>query len=178
MLQVVIEQRSVDSVVSYIERTKQRIFQKMREGMQEGMEGLAGEAVYQATAAGIHNKTGQLFTDMLNSPKVGENADVIWGRVSTKSDMTVKGRTFEGYLGTALDQGFTVPSAVPSGRKIDGAQGDAKVYQFAPADGESRFTFGHAAFKVAPHHFLRRAKEEFASPIMEIIERRVAEAYE
>jgi hypothetical protein len=166
MLQVVIEQRSVDAVESYLEKTKQKIFQNMREGMLEAMQGLAGEAVYQAQAAGIRNKTGQLFTDMLNSAKVGENADVIWGRVNTKSEMTSGGRKFTGYLGTALDQGFRVPASKKT-----------KVFQFAAADGETIYARGHVAFDVKPHPFLHRAKEEFTTPIMEIIERRVAEAY-
>jgi hypothetical protein len=167
MLQVIIEQRGVDTVVSYIERTKQRIFQKMREGMEEAMQGLAGEAVYQASAAGIHNKTGQLFTDILNSPKVGENADAIFGRVRTKSEMTSGGRKFEGYLGTALDEGFRVPATKKT-----------KVFQFAAADGDTIYSRGHVAFDVKPHPFLARAKEEFTAPIFEIIERRVAEAYQ
>lgn len=178
MLNVIIEQRSVDSVLDYVERTKLRIFAKMHEGMQEAMEGLAGETVYQASAAGIRSRTGQLFTDILSSPKVSETAELIFGRVTMKSEMTSGGRKFEGYLGTALDAGFTVPSAVPEGRKIDTRQGTAKVFEFMAADGESRFTFGHKAIHVKPHPFLHRAKEAYTAPILQIIESRVAEAYE
>lgn len=170
MLQVVIEQRSVDSVVDYLERTKQRIFEKMREGMQEAMEGLAGEAVSQAMAAGIHNRTGQLFTDILESPRVRETAELIIGTVNTKSEMTSGGRKFKGYLGTALDEGFHVPAV--SADKYRGP------YEFSSADGESLYARGHVAFDVAPHPFLRRAKEAFTSPILETIEARVAEAYQ
>jgi hypothetical protein len=177
VLQIVIEQRSVDSTVAYVERVKMRIFAQMKLGMQEAMQGLAAEAVTQASAAGIQARTGALFADILSSPTVSESAELIVGRVSTRSDMTIKGRTFEGYLGTALDEGYVVPSAVPEGSKIDAAQGTAKVFQFI-TQGGTRFTFGHRAIRVRPRPFLRRAKEIFASPIMEIIAARVAEAYQ
>lgn len=170
MLQVVIEQRSVDTAISYVERVKQRIFQKMREGMREAMEGLAGETVYQATAAGIHNKTGDLFTDILNSPTVGETAELIIGKVRVQSEMTSGGRKFRGYLGTALDEGFHVPAV--SSDKTRGP------FQFTSADGDTLYARGHVAFDVKPHPFLHQAKEAFTSPILELIEARVAEAYE
>jgi hypothetical protein len=166
MLQVVVERRSVDSAFAYMERTRQRIFQKMREGMQEAMEGLAAEAVSQATAAGIQPRTGQLFEDILASPKVRETAELIRGTVSAESDMTIGGRKFRGYLGTALDEGYNVPSF------------DSKVFQFTSADGNTFFTRGHVAFDVKPHPFLHRAKEAFTAPILEIIEAKIAEAYE
>lgn len=170
MLQLVIEQRSVDQVQGYIERTKLRIFEKMREGMQEAMEGLAGETVYQAAAAGIQNRTGDLFTDILNSPKVSESAEAITGRVSVLSEMTSGGRKFKGYLGTALDEGFHDPAVDPS--KYKGP------FEFTSADGDTLYSRGHVAFDVKPHPFLRQAKESYTSPIMEIIEAAVAEAYE
>jgi hypothetical protein len=178
MLQLTVEQRSVDSVVDYVERVKMRIFAQMRVGMREAMEGLAAEAVSQASTAGIQMRTGQLFEDILNSPSVHETAELIVGGIGVKSDMTIKGRTFQGYLGTALDEGYTVPSAVPLSRKIDKAQGTAGVFQFIAANGDTRFTFGHKAIRVRPHPFLRQAKEAFTDPIMEIIAARVAEAYE
>ncbi len=166
MLQVVIEQRSVDQVEEYLEKTKLKIFAKMHDGMQEAMEGLAGEAVYQAMAAGIHARTGQLFTDMLNSAKVRETPELIIGRVTTKSEMTSGGRKFPGYLGTALDEGFHVPPV------------KGKLFQFTAASGETFYARGHAAFDVKPHPFLHRAREVFTAPIMEIIAARVAEAYQ
>lgn len=168
MLQVTIEQRSVDSVVGYVDRMKLRIFQKMYEGMEEAMQAMAGEAVVEAMAAGIHSRTGQLFSDILSSPTVRETPELVIGRVTTKSEMAVAGRKFVGYLGTALDQGFHVPASRRS----------AGPYQFVSADGDTVYTRGHIAFDVKPHPFLRKTKEVFTSPILEIIERRVAEAYE
>lgn len=166
MLQLAVEQRSVDSVAGYLERVKLRIFQKMREGMQEAMEGLAGETVFQASAAGIQNRTGQLFTDILNSPKVRETPELIVGTVTAASEMTSGGRKFKGYLGTALDEGFHVPAVT------------GKLFQFTSADGDTLYARGHTAFDVKPHPFLRRSKEAFTAPILEIIAARVAEAYE
>ena len=166
MLRLVVEQRSVDSVVGYVERVKLRIFAQMRLGMQEAMEGLAGEAVSQASAAGIQARTGALFTDILNSPRVKETPELITGTVRTQSDMTSGGRKFKGYLGTALDEGFHV-------RAVSG-----KLFQFTAANSDTLYSMGHVAFDVAPHPFLREAKEAFTSPIMEIIAARVAEAYE
>lgn len=166
MLQIVIEQRSVDSVVGYVERVKQRIFAQMHLGMQEAMEGLAGEAVSQASAAGIQARTGQLFSDILNSPKVRETAELIIGRVTAESEMTSGGRKFKGYLGTAIDEGFSV-------RAVSG-----KLFQFTASDGNTLYSRGHTAFDVKPHPFLRQAKEAFTDPIMEIISARVAEAYD
>jgi hypothetical protein len=166
MLQIVIEQSSVDSVDSYIERVKLRIFKQMRLGMKEAMQGLAAEAVGQASSAGIQARTGQLFADILASPKVRETTDVIVGRVSTQSEMTSGGRKFKGYLGTAIDEGFHVPAV------------EGKLLKFTPAGAETRFSRGHVPFDVAPHPFLRRSKESFAAQIMQIIATRVAEAYE
>jgi hypothetical protein len=178
MLQIVIEQRSVDNTLAYVERVKLRIFAQMKLGMQEAMQGLAGEAVAQASAAGIQARTGQLFADILRSPSVSENSDLIFGSVSPKSEMTIGGRKFEGFLGTALDEGFVTPSTASPGRKIDSAQGDSKVFAFITSSGSTRYTFGHGAIRVRPHPFLRRSKESFAAQIMQIIATRVAEAYE
>ena len=166
MLQVIIEQRSVDSVVGYVERVKQRIFQKMHEGMQEAMEGLATEAVSQASAAGIQARTGQLFSDILSSPRVKETPELVIGTVDAQSEMTSAGRKFKGYLGTALDEGFHVKAV------------EGKLFQFTTANSDTFYSLGHTAFDVAPHPFMRQAKEAFTAPIMEIIAARVAEAYE
>jgi len=166
MLQIIIEQRNVDSVVGYVERVKQRIFEKMRIGMREAMDGLADETVAQAGAAGIQPRTGELFLDILSSPKVKETPELIIGTVDTQSEMTSGGRKFKGYLGTALDEGFHV-------RAVEG-----KLFQFTTADSDTLYSLGHTAFDVKPHPFLRQAKDAFTAPIMEIIEARVAEAYE
>jgi hypothetical protein len=166
MLNVIIEQHSVDGVLNYVERTRQRIFEQMRVGMKEAMEGLAGETVYQAQAAGIRARTYQLFTDILNSPRVSETPELISGRVTAESEMTSGGRKFKGYLGTAIDEGFHV------------APVEGKLLRFVPADGDTYYRRGHAAFDVKPHPFLRQSKEAFTAPIMEIIEARVAEAYQ
>ena len=167
MLVVTVTPQSVDQTIDYVERTKQRIFEKMREGMTEAMEGLAAEVVSEAGAAGIQARTGALFADILKSPRIRENAEAITGTVSTLSEMTSGGRKFRGYLGTALDEGFHVKAVKSKG-----------PYQFTAADGETFFTQGHIAFDIKPHPFLHRAKEAFTQPIMEIIANRVAEAFE
>jgi hypothetical protein len=166
MLQIIFEQQSVDSVVSYVERVKQRIFVQMRLGMQEAMEGLAGEVVSQASTAGIQARTGQLFSDILNSPKVRETAELIIGRVTAESEMTSGGRKFKGYLGTAIDEGFHVAAV------------EGNLFQFTASSGGTLYSRGHTAFDVKPHPFLREARVAFTDPIMEIINARVAEAYE
>ena len=166
MLRVTIDPRSVDNVVDYVERTKLRIFQKMREGMREAMDGLADEAVSQAQSAGIQIRTGELFLDILASPKVKETEDLIIGSVSAQSEMTTGGLKFKGYLGTALDEGFKVPGV------------EGTLFQFTEADKDTLYSRGHIAFDVKPHPFLRQAKEAFTAPIMEIIAAAVAEAYE
>jgi hypothetical protein len=166
VLQLAVTQRSIDSTAGYIERVKLRIFQKMREGMQEAMEGLAGEAVAQAGAAGIQAKTGALFADILASAKVRETPELIAGSVDAQSEMTSGGRKFKGYLGTALDEGFSVKAV------------EGNLFQFTAPDGGTLYSRGHRAFDVKPHPFLRQAKEAFTAPIFDIIQARVAEAYE
>lgn len=156
-----------DGALDYLERTKQRIFAGMREGMQEAMDTLAGGAVQEAAAAGVRARTGQLFSDILASPRIRETADAIRGTISTASEMTSGGRKFKGYLGTAIDEGFHV-------RAVQARS----PYEFTDADGETFFTRGHIAFDVKPHPFLRRTKEAFTQPIFDIIEARVAEAIE
>jgi hypothetical protein len=165
MIQLIIEQRNVDEVGAYVERVKLRIFQKMREGMREAMDGLADETVSQAAGAGIQQRTGELFLDILASPRVRETPELIIGTVDAQSEMTSGGRKFKGYLGTALDEGYRVPAV----------QGN--LFQFTEASAETLYSRGHSAFDVKPHPFLNRAKEAFTAPIMEIINAAVAEAY-
>lgn len=164
MIELKVDQASVDRTVDYLEAVRQRIFAAVHAGMEEAMEGLAGEAINQLEAAGIHSRTGQLLENIGNSPRVTETTDLIIGKVKAEREMKLGGRTFIGYVGTALDEGFHV-KAVPG-----------HLYQFTEPDADTLFTQGHQAFDVKPHPFLKRAIEAYESPLMDIIRARVQEA--
>jgi hypothetical protein len=153
-----VEQRSVDAVESYLERTRQRILSGIRTGMQEAMEGLAFTVADKLQGNPIVSRSGELLGAILASPKVTETPQVIRGTVT--ADVGKK------HLGIWLEEGTHVPAV------------EGHLYQFTPADGETVYTRGHRAFDVKPHPFMNPSLREFKAPIMEIIQARVAEAYE
>lgn len=161
-----VDQRSVDGTVEYLGTVRQRIFAAVRGGMKEGMEGLAGTAVAEMGAAGIQSRTNQLAENILASPQIAEDKYAIKGRVSAKGKMKLKGRTFLGFLGTALDEGYRVPAV------------KCAMYQITKPDGETFWARGHVAFDVKPHPFLRRASESYAPTLIDIISARIREATE
>jgi hypothetical protein len=165
MLEVKVDQKSVDTTIDYMEAVKQRIFAAIRTGMAEGMELLAANAVEEMGAAGIQNRTGALAENILKSPRVTEDADFIRGRVSAVSLVKARGGgLYYNNLGNILDMGFHDP------------QTKSPLHQFTESDGETFWARGHVAFDVKPHPFFRRAVEVSESPIMDIIRARVAEA--
>jgi hypothetical protein len=181
MLQLIVKQRSEDSVVGYVERVKQRIFQKMHEGMQEAMEGLAGEVIMRASADGIQARSGEFFEKILESAKhVQETPDLIIGRVVAEDTLGRK----EKHIGLWLIEGTHVPATKLSEngqrRKFNRKGYDFllhKAFMFT-AGGATVWAAGHKAFDVRPRPILSEAKESFTPVIMQIIAARVAEAYE
>lgn len=164
MIELKVDQASVDRTVDYLEAVRQRLFAGVRTGMLEAMEGLAGEAINQLEGAGIHSRTGQLLENIGNSPSVEETTHLMIGKVKAEREMKLHGRTFLGYVGTALDEGYHV-MAVPG-----------HLYQFTEPDVNTLYTRGHQAFDVKPRPFLVRAIEAYKSPLMDIIRARVQEA--
>lgn len=166
MIEFKVDPRSVTNTVDYLEAVRKRIFEGVRAGMTEAMEGLAAVTVAEMGAAGIQNRTGELAADILASPKVTENATTIRGRVRAMRTMKLGGREFAGFVGTAIDEGFHV-------KAVEGS-----LYQFTEPTEGTFFTRGHAAFDVRPHPFLKRAADSFAPSIIDLIQMRVNEAAE
>jgi hypothetical protein len=158
MITVTVDQASVTETIDHLEAVRKRIFIGVKQGMREAMEGLAGVAVAEMGAAGIENRTGELAENILKSPRIWENAGEIGGTVKAKATMKLKGRSFEGYLGTALDEGFHVKAV------------DGNLFRFTEPDADTLYARGHAAFDVKPHPFLQRASESFAPSIIDIIQ--------
>jgi hypothetical protein len=161
-----VDQHSVDQTVDYLDSVRLRIFAGVRSGMKEAMEGLAGTAVAEMGAAGIQSRTNQLAENILASPQIAEDKYAIRGRVSAKGKMKLKGRTFLGFLGTALDEGYHVPAV------------KCPMYQIVAPDGDTFWARGHVAFDVKPHPFFRAASESYAPTLIDIISARVREATE
>lgn len=163
MIELQVNQASVDNTVEWLDSVRLKIFAGIRESMEEAMLDLAGVAVAEMTAAGIKNRTGELAENIIKSPHVSENRESIFGRVTAKADMTLAGRTFFGFLGTALDEGYHVP-------EIDG-----NLYQFTEPDDGTLFRRGHVAFDIKPHPFLSQASNAYAPTLIELIEAKVNE---
>ena len=167
MLDAKVDQKSVDATVDYMETVKQRILAAVRTGMAEGMELLAANTVAEMAAAGIQNRTGALAANILSSPRVTEDSNVIRGRVTAMSEVKAKGGgMYLSNLGNILDIGAIEPAV------------ESPMHQIAEPDGGTFWARGHVAFDIKPHPFFRRAVEVSESPIMDIIRARVAEACE
>jgi hypothetical protein len=164
MIELKVDPASITNTVDYLEAVRKNIFAGVRAGMEEAMEGLAGVAVAEMGASGIQSRTGELAANILKSPRIFENASVITGRVSARGKMKLKGRTFEGFLGAALDQGFHV-------KAVEGS-----LLQFSPPGEGTLYSRGHVAFDVKPHPFLKAAADSFAPTLLDIITARVNEA--
>lgn len=165
MLTLNVDQSSVDQTVEYLETVRLRIFEQVRLGMHEAMDALGQVTVASMAAAGIVSRTGKLARGF-ETATVAENRSVIVGRLFGRRDMTIKGRTFEGFVGTALDEGYRVPEVAD------------KVVKITKPDGETFFRRGHMAFDVKPHPFLRQASESFAPTLLDIIAERINAAVE
>lgn len=157
MITLQVEQASVDSVKSYLEKVRQRILQGIREGMMEAMQGLAWNVADKLAGNPIVSRSGELLGAVLGSPKVTETPEVIRGTVT--ADVGNK------HLGIWLEEGTHVPAV------------EGSLFQFTPPDGDTVYSRGHRAFDVKPHPFMNPSLREFRAPIMAIIEARVAEAY-
>lgn len=163
MIELEVNQPSVDQTVEWLESVRLKIFAGVRDAMEEGMLDLAGVVLVEMSAAGIKNRTGDLAESIIKSPKVTETATAISGRVKAEGQMKLGGRTFLGFLGTALDEGYHVPDV------------DGNLYQFSEPDGDTLYRRGHVAFDVKPHPFLREASEAYSPTLIELIEARVNE---
>jgi len=167
MLEIKVDQSSVDSTLDYMERVKQRILDGVRAGMAEGMQVLAANTVAEMAAAGIQNRTGALAANVLKSPRVTEDARFITGRVGAMALVKAKGGSeYYNNLGNILDIGAIEPVV------------QSPMHQITEPDGDTFWARGHVAFDVKPHPFFRRAFQVSESPIMDIIRARVAEATE
>jgi hypothetical protein len=164
MIDFAVDQSSVDRTIEHLDAVRLRIFAAVREGFEEGMVDLAGTAVAEMGAAGIQNRTGELAENILKSPRVNESRTNISGRVKAQATWKLGGRSFLGYLGTALDEGYSVPG-------VEGA-----LYQFSEPGEGTLFARGHTAFDVRPHPFLRQAQEAWAPTFLELIATRVNDA--
>ena len=157
-----VDPASAAEVDDYLYGVRDRILNGIRGGMQEAMELLAGTAAdnVQSLTSQTRQGPGGLVAALLQSPRVWENATAIGGFVSgyvpNKGDVALW-----------LERGTSVPA-------LQGANG--KLYGFYEAGGESVFTHGHRAFKVAPHPFMSTALDQDRSMIFEIIQQRVADA--
>jgi hypothetical protein len=153
-----VNQASVDNTIEWLGSVRLKIFAGIRESMEESLLDLAGAAVAEMTAAGIKNRTGDLAENIIKSPRVTENQQSIFGRVTAKAEMTLAGRTFFGFLGTALDEGYHVPEF------------DGNIYEFTEPDAGTLYRRGHIAFDIKPHPFLSQAADAWAPSFIEIVE--------
>lgn len=169
MLDYFVDQASVDQTVEYLEAIRKRIFAEAKLGMAEAMDGLGAAAISGAASAGIQSRSGKL-DEGFEWHRVVEYRDAIVGEIEPRREMKLDGRTFEGFIATALDEGYVVPASK--------ATGTEKVFMFVTPDGEGRYTLGHKGFKVAPHPFLRAAVEGYEPTLIDIIQERVAAATE
>lgn len=155
-----VDPHSVAEIEDYLEQTKRNIFANVRKGMKESMEGLAATVAEKLEGNPIVSRTGELLAHVLASPKVKETQRYIRG--------TVDAELGKKHLGLWLEEGTHVPATIGTSK--------AKIYQFAPADGDSVFTHGHRAFQVQPHPFMNPSLEQFQPTILDIIANAVEEA--
>lgn len=163
MIELKVDQRSVDNTLGYLDAVGVRILENVHAAMEESMEGLAAETIEQMIGAGIQSRTGQLLENIGNSARVKETAEFIYGSVSARREMKLGGRTFLGFVGTAIDEGFHV-------REFEG-----NLYEFTEPDAGTLYARGHAAFDVKPHPFLAQSQQAYETPIMDAIRAAIVE---
>ena len=156
MIALEVDPQSVEAVDEYFEATRQRILTGIREGMQEAMEGLAALVAQKVAGSPIHSRTGKLLAAILGGVHVRSNANAIVGEVRPD---THDGRN----LALWLEKGVNEPGVV------------GKLMRFV-ADGALRFAYSHRAFRIEGRPFMNPSLEEDKTTIMEIIERRIANA--
>lgn len=156
MISLVLDQSSADGVNAYVDRVKQRIFERLHVGMQEEMTELAGAVLAQMPQAGIVSRTGKLATAIQSSPSVEETSEVIRGTVS--ADVGKK------HLGLWFQEGTHVKAVA------------GKLYGFTAPDGNTVFTRGHKAFDVKPHPILNPALDRMRQQIFNRLQQDVNEA--
>jgi hypothetical protein len=161
MIDFAVDQSSVDRTLEHLEAVRLRIFATVRESMEESLLDLAGTAVAEMGAAGIQNRSGELAENIIKSPRVNESATNISGRVKAEATWKLGGRSFLAYVGTALDEGYSVPPV------------EGSLFQFTESGEGTLFTRGHVAFDVRPHPFLRRAQEAWTPTFLDLIESRI-----
>lgn len=157
MIDFQLDGASVDSTVDHLEQTRLNILMGIRQGMSDGMVGLAERVADNLHGYPIQSRSGDLIAAVLKSPRILEGDNYIAGEVSTTSG---KQRN----LGLWLEFGIHDPAV------------GGKLYEFTSADGESAFTHGHKAFQIAPKPFFNNAFEEYYPTILETINQRIAEA--
>jgi hypothetical protein len=155
MLDFFVDEASVSEVTDHLEQTRQNILAGIRVGMKEAMEGLSWTVADKLQGNPIVSRTGQLLGRILASPKVTETATYIKG--------TVDAELGQKHLGLWLEGGTDVPAVKGS------------LFQFTTADGNSVYTHGHKAFKVAPHPFMNVSLQEYKPTILDIITAKIEE---
>jgi len=155
MLDFCVDEASVTGVKDYLEQTRQNIMAGIRSGMKEAMDGLSWTVADKLQGNPIVSRSGELLGHILGSPKVTETVSYIKGTVDAEL-----GRK---HLGLWLEAGTSVPAV------------QGKLFQFTTADGDSVFTHGHKAFRVAPHPFMNPSLNEYRSTILDIITQRISE---
>jgi hypothetical protein len=167
MLDVFVDPKSVDATVEYIDAVKLRILDAVRSGMTESMQLLAETVVGEMAAAGVQNRTGELESNILRSPRVTETESEIRGRVFARALVKAKGgAAYWQNMGNIFDMGFRDPKVKSGPHQIVGPTGD------------TFWARGHAAFDVRPHPFFKRSADVAEAPIMDLIRSRVVGAAE
>jgi hypothetical protein len=158
MLELTVDQESVDQVVEHVDVVRQRILTGIRGAMQQSMEGLAWNVADKLFGNPIVSRSGQLLGAILGSPKVTETPEVIRGTVT--ADVGKK------HLGIWLEEGTHVPAV------------EGKLYEFTEPDEGSFWAHGHQAFQVKPHPFMNPSLREYRDAIYQNIANAIGEALE
>jgi hypothetical protein len=156
LIELELNQQSVNDVLEEVDQVRQRILEQIREGMLEAMERLAWVVVGHLGGDPIVSRSGQLFGAIVGSPKVTETSDVIRGTVT--SDVGLK------HIGLWLEEGTHVPAV------------EAKLFEFSEPGAAELFSHGHRAFEVEAHPFMNPSLRDDQAAIMQILADHIAEA--
>jgi hypothetical protein len=154
-------------LLDHLEQTKKNIFAAIRGGMKEGMTGLGDIVASHLHGDPITTRTGGLLGVVVASSQAEpEETDIyIKGTVSG----VVKGKPLDLWL----EEGTKYPT---KGKKLDNYPKQFLIGRIAPATRESVIAHGHGAFRIEPHPLFNPSLEEDRPTILDIINRRIAEA--
>ena len=185
MIELQVDQASVNRTIEYLQAVRLKIFENVLEAMQAGKDDLAVAVVMAAVDQGIQARTGKYFDEVLASASAGDIGPEINCSVEIDSTMGMQAK----HIGIWLSKGFHDPAVKLSDtgqrrkyRKALRNGWNASGYMHKAfcisAGGSIKWASAHKAFDVRPRPFPQQALEAWLPSFLETVKGAIAAAVE